>query len=161
MPFTPLHMGPSLVMKAALGRTFSVTVFGWSQILIDIQPLLVMLGYNGELHGTSHSLLGAAVIAIIAAITGKPLGELGLRIMRWDCYAPISWKIAFITAFIGTFSHVLIDSVMHVDVNLLYPFGTLNFLHGVVSISQLHQICIVSGVIGGGLFLLREWRRRK
>ncbi len=39
MPFTPLHMGPALVLKSVVGASFSLTVFGWSQIVMDIQPL--------------------------------------------------------------------------------------------------------------------------
>jgi hypothetical protein len=39
MPFTPLHMGPGIAIKAIARRRFSLMVFGWSQILMDLQPL--------------------------------------------------------------------------------------------------------------------------
>jgi hypothetical protein len=39
MPFTPLHMGPGLAVKAVMQRKFSLLVFGWSQVVIDLQPL--------------------------------------------------------------------------------------------------------------------------
>ena len=47
-------MGPGIVVKAVMRNSFSLVVFGGSQIAIDIQPMLVMLGYKGELHGFSH-----------------------------------------------------------------------------------------------------------
>ena len=46
-------------MKAVMRNSFSLVVFGGSQIAIDIQPMLVMLGYKGELHGFSHTIFGA------------------------------------------------------------------------------------------------------
>ena len=41
MPFTPLHMGPGIAVKAVLQGSFSLMVFGWAQIVMDIQPLVV------------------------------------------------------------------------------------------------------------------------
>lgn len=32
MPFTPFHMGPGLLVKALLQGSFSLMVFGWTQI---------------------------------------------------------------------------------------------------------------------------------
>ena len=93
MPFSPLHMGPGIVVKACLQGAFSLMVFGWSQILMDIQPLVVMLTERGELHGFSHTYIGASLIAIIAAPSGKYLGEIGLRIVRRPEYNPISNKL--------------------------------------------------------------------
>jgi hypothetical protein len=40
MPFTPFHMGPGLAVKAVFGRYFSLMVFGFSQVAIDIEPLV-------------------------------------------------------------------------------------------------------------------------
>jgi hypothetical protein len=51
MPFTPLHMGPGLAVKAVMQRKFSLLVFGWSQVVIDLQPLLAMTTGRVELHG--------------------------------------------------------------------------------------------------------------
>ncbi len=41
MPFTPVHMGPGILIKALLQSSFSLMVFGWTQIIMDIQPLIV------------------------------------------------------------------------------------------------------------------------
>ena len=55
MPFTPLHMGPGIAIKVIMQRRFSLMVFGWSQIVMDIEPLVAMLRDKGELHGLSHT----------------------------------------------------------------------------------------------------------
>ena len=43
MPFTPLHMGPGIFIQALLQGGFSLMAFGWTQIVMDIQPLLVII----------------------------------------------------------------------------------------------------------------------
>lgn len=75
MPFTPLHMGPGLAVKAVMQRKFSLLVFGWSQVAIDLQPLLAMTTGRVELHGFSHTLVGATLIGLLCGATGKPLAS--------------------------------------------------------------------------------------
>ncbi|WP_407332558.1 hypothetical protein [Enterovibrio sp. 27052020O] len=161
MPFTPLHMGPALVLKSVASASFSLTVFGWSQIVMDIQPLVVMLSGSGELHGWSHTIAGAALLGLLSAITGKYLSEVGLAIIRWQRFLPIKWKTAFLSAFLGTYSHVFIDSIMHVDVSPFYPLFDDNPFHGMVSTATLHQICIASAVIGGIICIVRDSKSKK
>ena len=57
-----------------------------------------------------------------------------------------------VSAFIGTFSHVLLDSVMHADVQPFWPVRVANGLLGVVSIRTLEWICIGAGVAGAVLY---------
>ena len=76
MPFTPFHMGPGLLFKAFLQGSFSLMVFGWAQIVMDIQPLLVLLTGQGHLHGFSHTYIGATLLGIVSALSGKYLGNL-------------------------------------------------------------------------------------
>ena len=138
---------------------FSLMVFGWSQILMDLQPLYVMLRGEGELHGFSHTCLGAALIAPVAMVSGKYLGELGLRILHLESFNPISWKVAGVSALIGTFSHVLIDTVMHADMRPLYPFSDTAPFHGSLSISTLHLLCLGLGIMGSAIYGFLVWQR--
>lgn len=124
-------------------------VFGWSQIVIDLQPLVVLLTGRGELHGFSHTLPGATLIALFCAWSGKYLGATGLRILRASEYLPIRWPVAFASAFIGTYSHVFIDSIMHPDVQPFAPFSPASPLHGLLSIDMLNMLCVASAVVGG------------
>jgi hypothetical protein len=147
-------MGPGIAVKAVMQRQFSLMVFGWSQIVIDLQPLFVMVTGKGELHGFSHTYAGATLIGLFCALSGKYLGELGLRILREPGHLPISWPIAFVSAYIGSYSHVAIDSIMHADIQPLMPFSTGSALHGIISIEALHVWCVASAAIGGMVYYM-------
>ena len=155
MPFTPFHMGPGIFIKSLLRGSFSLMIFGWSQILIDLQPLAVLLRGEGHLHGFSHSWTGATLIALIAAASGRYLAPIGLRLLRLeeDVTRYISWKVAFSSAFIGTYSHVALDAIMHRDMEPSMPFSTWNPILGVISVPSLHALCIYSGLIGAVVYL--------
>jgi len=154
-------MGPGLVVKAAMQRRFSLMVFGWSQIGMDIQPLVVMITGKGELHGFSHTLLGATLIGLVCASSGQYLGELGIRLMGLKSFLPITWPVAFATSYIGTYSHVLIDSIMHLDVLPFAPLSTASPLHGIISIETLHTLCLVSASLGTIIYFVVAAVRRE
>lgn len=159
MPFTPFHMGPGIAIKALMGGSFSLMIFGWTQIVMDIQPLLVLISGEGHLHGFSHTYIGATLIAIFAGITGKYLAQIGLRLLR---IAPtggvdIAWWVVFVSAFIGSFSHVLLDSIMHSDMEPFFPVTQSNVFLSMFSVGMLHQLCLWSGVLGAGLYWFMQW----
>lgn len=154
MPFTPFHMGPGLAVKALLRGSFSLMVFGWAQIVMDIQPLVVIFTETGRLHGFSHTYLGASLLAAFSALSGKYVGEIGLFMMGGNARGAfiIPWKVAFLSAFIGTFSHVLLDSIMHLDLRPFYPVTAVNPMLGVISNASLHGLCVLSGLVGAMVF---------
>ena len=163
MPFTPIHMGPGILIKALLQGSFSLMVFGWTQIVMDIQPLLVLITGKGHLHGFTHTYIGAILLAIFSALTGKYLSEIGLKILglAQSKNIPIQWWVSFLSAFIGCFSHVLLDSIMHSDVQPFYPITLNNPMLGFITISALHKFCLYSGLVGAAIFYLVQWRNRK
>jgi membrane-bound metal-dependent hydrolase YbcI (DUF457 family) len=114
------------------------------------------LSGGGISHGFSHTYLGATFIALFCALSGKYLGELGLKIIRKKEYLPINWNVAFISAFIGTYSHVLLDSVMHSDVIPFNPFWKSNILLSIVSVNTLHIFCLGTGLLGLVIYYLIE-----
>jgi len=164
MPFTPFHMGIGIFTKAILQGSFSLMVFGWAQIVMDIQPLVVLLSGEGHLHGFSHTYIGATLLAIVSAFTGKYLSELCLLIIGISKKAnPIkfSWLVVFICAFIGTFSHVLLDSFMHSDVQPFYPMSLENSFIGILSYDQINKVCLYSGLFGAGIYYLVQFYNKK
>lgn len=163
MPFTPIHMGPGILIKSVLQSSFSLMVFGWTQIVMDIQPLIAILSGKGHLHGFTHTYIGAILIAIFSAITGKYLSELGLKILRIANNNPVKilWWVSFLSAFIGSFSHVLLDSIMHTDVEPFYPLTLSNSLQGIISISALHKLCLYSCLLGAAIYYAVIWRIKK
>ncbi|MFD2231295.1 metal-dependent hydrolase [Alkalimarinus sediminis] len=163
MPFTPIHMGPGILIKAILQSSFSLMVFGWTQIVMDIQPLIVLITGEGHLHGFTHTYFGATLLAFFSALTGKYLSELGLKILGIDKYQSISiaWRVAFLSAFIGSFSHVFLDSIMHTDVEPFYPITLTNDFLGMVSITMLHKLCMYSGGVGALIYFAVNYRAFK
>ena len=153
MPFTPIHLGPGAFFKGLCRDRFSFMVFGGSQVLMDIEPAYRMLTLNPVVHGPSHTLAGAALIGLIAMGSGKPIGELVLRQLRYR-NAAISWTAAAAGAFAGTFSHILFDAVMHADMMPWIPLSESNELLGIASINTLHITCAVLGSIGAVLFFV-------
>ncbi|MFH6955298.1 metal-dependent hydrolase [Pseudoalteromonas sp. XMcav1-K] len=157
-------MGPGVLIKSLLRGSFSLMVFGWTQIVMDIQPLIVLITGEGHLHGFTHTYLGAILIALFAALSGKYLSELGLKILRItenDASISITWGVVLLSAFIGSFSHVLLDSIMHADVEPFFPFTLNNQFLGIISVSVLHKVCLYSGLVGAVIYYGINWKLKK
>jgi len=147
-------MGPGILIKALLQGSFSLMVFGWTQIVMDVQPLIGILSGASELHGFTHTYVGATLLAVFAALSGKYLSEWALKwlLPAPTHHAPIRWWVAGVSAAIGSYSHVAIDSLMHADMKPFAPFADSNSLLGVISVATLHRLCVYSGVAGGVLY---------
>lgn len=147
-------MGPGILVKALLQSSFSLMVFGWSQIVMDLQPLVAIVTGEGKLHGFTHTYVGSALIALFSAITGKYLSQWALVVLSNGAQRGITirWWVAFLSAFIGSYSHVILDSIMHTDIEPLSPFSQSNELLGLVSVATLHKFCLYSGLVGAVLY---------
>jgi len=159
VPFTPFHLGPGAVFKAIGGNRFSFMVFGGSQVLIDIEPGVRMLVDTSIFHGPSHSIAGAFIIGLVAALIGKPISEFALRLLRVR-HVGITWTASATGAFVGTFSHVFLDALTHSDMSPWFPLASSNELLGFISLASLQIVCLVLGVIGGILVLIRYKTRQ-
>jgi hypothetical protein len=146
-------------VKAVLGRHFSLAVFGFAQVAMDVEPLVRLLRHDPVVHGPSHTYLGAMALAAVTLLVGRPVcqrlldhwvpdGSAGF--MDW-LRGPrrISWTAALSGSLVGTYSHVLLDSIMHADMQPFWPFAAGNDLLGVLSVRSLHLLCLVSGAAGG------------
>ncbi len=170
MPFTPFHMGPALALKAVAGRRFSLTVFGFSQVAMDLEPLVRMLRGDAILHGFTHTYLGATLVGLFSVLAGRPVCE---RLLRWwkpDPGAPllawmavqdtgIPWSAAAAGAFVGTYSHVALDSVMHDDMRPFAPLSAANGLLLAIPVDSLHVLCVATGL--AGLLLMIAFARMR
>jgi len=53
---------------------------------------------------------------------------------------------------------VLLDSVMHTDIEPFAPFILDNRVLGLVSVAALHEFCVYSGLVGISLyFAISHW----
>ena len=160
MPFTPFHLGPGAAFKAIGGRHFSFMVFGGSQVLMDIEPLIGILRGSAILHGYTHTIAGAIVIGTIATLIGKPISAYVLALLRIP-HSPFTWLAAVSGAFLGTFSHVAFDAVMHGDMRPWWPLHDGNTLLRAIPIEDHHLVCVALGVLGSLALAGRALLRRK
>lgn len=147
MPFTPFHLGPGALVKAAAGRHFSFMVYGGSQVLMDIEPLIGIIRGSAVLHGYTHTLLGAFVMGTIAGVIGRPVSAFVLRRLNIPHY-PYTWAASFVGAYVGTYSHIVLDALMHDDINPWWPIASGNQLLSVVPFSFVHLSCTIAGAVG-------------
>lgn len=171
MPFTPLHMGPGLAIKALAGRHFSILTFGIAQVAMDIEPLVGLIRGSYILHGPTHTYLAALVIAAVVAVISPSLcrpilrrwnRELSFRHLAWlvepESFAPVP---VIAGAFAGTISHVILDSIMHSDISPLAPWSNTNGLLGLISVGALYQFCVLAGLFGVVGWLSVGWRKQR
>ncbi len=172
MPFTPFHMGPALALKALAGRHFSVLVFGVAQVAMDIEPLVGLIRGSPVLHGWTHTYVGALGIGAVTACVAPPLCRpilafwnrlLDELLFQWHVSeAGIGIVPALSGAFIGTLSHVALDSLMHADMGPLRPWSHSNGLLGWIEPLDLHLYCVRAGVFGLLFWCGRgAWRKRR
>lgn len=155
MPFTPYHMGPGILVKALLRGSFSLMIFGWTQVVMDVQPLIVTFTHEGRYHGFTHTYVGATLLAVVTAVTGKYLAELMLNVLprEKDKRIGISWSVAFLSAFIGAYSHVLLDSLKQSsDITPLAPFSPAGPLSSLLTAATVRSLCLYSGIVGALLY---------
>ena len=170
MPFTPFHIGAGLIVKPTTNHNFSLLSFGLAQIAMDIEPMVGILRDADVLHGPSHTLVGALVIAILVAWLSPPLCNAILRrCNREVAHHKLEWlrepdvvskSAVWAGALFGTISHVVLDSLMHHDIKPLAPFSDVNPLLDLVSHDGVYQLCVVIGLLGGSTWLCRKWRAR-
>ena len=124
MPLTPLHFAAGLPAR----KRISMKAFVLVNVLIDLEPASVMffgmdkLGY--PLHQSVHTFGGVTLMAIVTLLTGLV------------CKG--KWRTWLYGAFLGAYSHVLLDALVHSDVEPFAPIlsGNPLFLdiHAEVSI---------------------------
>jgi len=170
MPFTPFHLGPGLLAKAALPRRLSLTAFAITQVAIDIETLYHLTRGEWPVHRELHSVVGASLVGVVVAaslVFGRPAlsrmsGERFARgpVHRASFVAETSNTGALLGGLVGGVSHSLLDAVMHADVRPFWPFADANPLLGVVGIGSLHVVCILAGALGLALWWVAGARRK-
>jgi len=109
----------------------------------------ILLGHQVPIARTSEMLLFMAARHLASRMTLPDLPG----------WKSLSVRAVTVGALLGAWSHVLLDSIMHADIRPLAPFSDGNsFLH-FVSVDMLHGTCLVLGVLGMLVVLLRFIRR--
>lgn len=158
MPFTPLHFGVGALGKAALGRRFSFAVFAISQVVMDLEPGIVMYAdLDGPLHGITHTLPGALVLALVTV----------LLYQAWLRYGPQGYvarlgraalPVVIGTALFATLSHVFLDAMMHADMALYQEMRAK--LGGDAPVPSAMAICFGALFVSPLVLVVRRWIER-
>lgn len=158
MPFTPFHFGPGLLLKGLVPHHISLSTFALANVVMDIEPLHHLWRGDVQLHGLTHSVPGALVIGAAVAMGAPALVRCGWQ--RLASAAPgsevrISRKQAWLSALLGSGSHVVLDAVMHRDMQPLWPFSPANPLLDPTWTQNIYLACVLAGMLGLLLQLLR------
>jgi membrane-bound metal-dependent hydrolase YbcI (DUF457 family) len=163
MPFTPFHFGPGALVHSAAPKYVSFLAFCGANVLIDVEPLYFMLTHQYPIHRFFHTYVGATVAAMI--VVG--LFALVRRVATWLLYSfglqSLTIRAVALGGFAGTYSHVLLDSLTHADMEPFAPFSDANPLLGAVFLNTLHGFCLAAGIVGVvviGVRYLRNVRTR-
>jgi hypothetical protein len=155
-----------MAVKAVIPRYFSIVVFGLTQITLDLEAAWHMSRHEYPFHTFWHTYFGASLVAVGLTVLGKPASQWVKT--AWNCIAakchyailtvstPTTWTASFSGAMIGTYSHILLDSLFHPDMEPLQPWSPANRFHGVVEPHGIELLCIVLGVVGLVWFFGRE-----
>jgi len=153
MPFTPFHLGPAALLKALLPRRFSFVVFCYAQIITDLEVAYYIWMRESPLHRFTHTYGGAIIVGLFCGLTGPQLHRVAAKFAERSSLKslivdPLPLTISVLSALIGTFSHVLLDSIKHHDIEPLWPLSGANVLQDAISLPILHLLCMSSGIAG-------------
>lgn len=144
MPFTPLHIGPSAAIALPLNKYLDVPVFLLVNIIIDIEPLLVMIfGFNYPLHGFIHTFIFAALMGILTALVVyllRPLFQWTMDLLHFP-YTPNFYKM-LAAGVLGASLHIFLDGIYHWDIRPFFPI-LLNPLYGLITMDLLESVCFL------------------
>lgn len=171
MPFTPFHMGAGLTAKAVLDGRISLISFGLAQVLMDLEPGVRMITSQGDLHGWTHTVVGALCIGALTTLTApfliRPIvqrwnQELAHYRQTWLTAPTVSrpWSVAT-GAWVGTLSHVVLDGLIHPDMQPLAPLTSLNPLLEWLQHDTVYALCAAAAAVGAAAWLVRKrWQRQ-
>jgi len=133
-----------------------------SSIIIDRVPyILGILNISGPSREFRHSFLGATIISIILAILIYPFMGLINMVTK---YIKLSQKsplgVIFISCLLGTYLHVVMDSMVYDYLKPFLPFAW-NPFYGIASKESLEMFCRLSFILGGLLYIVKLTRETR
>lgn len=148
MPFTPFHLGPTLLIALLLFPSLDLASFLVSGIIVDVEPLYLMSQRAPYLHGFFHSYLGASILGVLVAVCIYSMRRgvekvLGLFLIQQRS----SFRKILFTSLLGVYSHVFLDSFLYGEMKPFYPLEFNPFLNA-VSAYSIYGLCSVSFLLG-------------
>jgi hypothetical protein len=154
MPFTPFHFGPSALISLPLRRWIDIPVFVLANVVIDLEPLAVMVfQLDYPLHGYFHTFLFGGILGLLWGLTAYPFRPVWQFLMGLAglSYNPTLPKM-MLSGMLGIWLHIVIDSMYHTDINPFFPI-TGNPFYGILSHSGVLLICNISLILAALIFV--------
>lgn len=158
MPITPFHFGPAVACHALAPKRVSFLAFCLANVLIDLEPLYFLLTHHPPLHRFFHTYLGASLIVVLTLLIFLLARCFAWKFKRQNHLRRRSLAVPAVTtgALLGACSHILLDSFMHSDITPMAPFSQANPLWQLIPLAALHWGCVIAGLGGLLIILLRK-----
>ena len=156
MPFTPYHFGPALLVGVLLFPFIDFATVIVASVILDLEPLAVIFfNLPGPLHAFFHTYLGATIVALVLSICIYPFRKYINEIVSFfGLRQESSFRHILPASLIGTYSHVLLDSFLYVEMNPFFPALGNPFV-GFLAFGFVYNLCLVLGIIGFFAYILR------
>lgn len=156
MPFTPYHFGPALFIGVLLFPFIDLATIMVASVILDLEPLAVIIfDLQMPLHAFFHTYLGATIVACALSVLVYPLRKyLNGIVSLFGLKQESSMKHIVLASFIGTYSHVLLDSFLYSEMNPFFPLLGNPFV-GLLGFGFVYNLCVVLGLVGLFIYLLR------
>ena len=155
MPITPFHFGPGAALHAIAPRHVSFLAFCAANVLIDVESLYNLMHGRHPVHAFFHTYVGATLVALALVAAFWLLRRAGAKRLL----PKLTMRQVAIGTALGAWTHVLLDSVMHADIQPLAPFVAGNALQGIISLRALHWACLGSALFALLWMGMRRLRR--
>jgi hypothetical protein len=162
MPITPFHLGPGALLGVAVDGSF--TAFLVANVVIDVESGYHLLTGAYPVHTFLHTFVGATIVAI-ATIAVLGAVERWRRVHRahnpdGTLRSETSYAAIAAGGAAGSWSHVVLDGVMHGDMRPFAPWSDANPFYRVISVLALHGVCVAFALVALYVFI-RLWGRVK
>lgn len=144
-------------MHAVAPTHVSFLAFCAANVLIDCESLYNLVHQRHPVHAFFHTYVGATLVIGVVLLLFIGLRRFASRVwlpnlFRWR---ELGARQVAIGAALGAYSHIVLDSVMHGDIQPLSPFATGNGLLGIIPLGPLHWACLVVGGLGCAVLAVR------
>ena len=156
MPFTPYHFGPAVLIGVLLFPFIDLATLMIASVILDLEPLAVIIfDLPIPLHSFFHTYLGATIVAVLLSVGIYPFRKyLNALVALFGLEQKSSIRQIIPAAFIGTYSHVLLDSFLYLEMNPFFPFLGNPFL-GLLDGGVVYNLCLVLGLVGVFVYMVR------
>ncbi|XLZ69956.1 hypothetical protein ABT364_26050 [Massilia sp. SR12] len=158
MPITPFHFGPGAAIHAIAPERISFLGFCAANVLIDLESLYFLSTQQFPVHRFFHTYIGATLVALMTVVLFLAARSFARRFWLPDLLKWQALRISSVAAgaVLGTFTHIVFDSIMHSDMLPFAPFSDANPMYRIVSLTALHWFCVAAGVLGLAILFFKK-----